>query len=42
MFEEDPSRRATIIGGVLLIAMIIGFLAAMLLFVTKWHQWISR
>jgi hypothetical protein len=42
MFEEDPSRRATIIGAVLLIAMIIGFLAAMVLFVTKWHQWTSR
>ena len=42
MFEEEPSRRANIIGAILLIALVIGFLTTMLLFTTKWHQWTSQ
>jgi hypothetical protein len=42
MFEEEPSERAKLIGATLLIAMVIGFLAALFLFVTKWGHWTSR
>jgi hypothetical protein len=42
MFDEDPSKRATILGAIILIATIAIFLAAMFLFATKWGEWTSR
>ena len=42
MFEEDPSRRATILGAILMIATIAIFVGAMVLFATKWGEWTSR
>ena len=43
MFDDEPvSKRDKLIGTILLSAMVVGFVAAMILFVTKWHQWTSR
>lgn len=42
MFEEDPSRREQLVGAIVLIATMAAFVTAMVLFATKWHQWVSR
>jgi hypothetical protein len=41
MFDEPPSRRATIIGAIGLIALAIGFLASLFLIATQ-REWAPR
>ena len=42
MFDGPVSRRDKLVGAILLIAMVVGFLGALVLFVTKWGQWTSH
>jgi len=39
MFEDDPGRRATLIGGIVLIALIIGMATLLFLLATEWGRW---
>jgi hypothetical protein len=39
MFEEEPSRRAKLIGGIGLIALALGMMAVLYLLATHWGGW---